>query len=964
MAQKLTSELALKLTQQVSGPAAEARKALSTVDQALAAIAARREADQRLMSLARASEQARAKVRDLATQLAAAENPSKKMARAYEVAAAAADKAAQKMAMQKAALAVAQRSLTGLVRPAESLAAAEARLGQEAERAGQKIIRAAAEESRAARLRRSWLAETTRAANAQAAANRRAAEVEAAANRRLAQSYRERRSAFFNGVTSAGMGIGTTAYMLAPPLQKAMTYDQQLTYMASTMAGGGSVADKRAAYGRISNAIDGALIAGGGKREDAATALNTLIASGKFSDDEALQALGPTVKTAHASGASAEDISKTAVAMRMAGVEIKDMQAGFDMMLRGGQLGMFELRDMARWFPEQLALAKGAGMSGLDAIRQLTAINQVARDTAGTPDKAGNNVVNLLQKLNSKELQTTMAKAVEPEEEDPTKPGKKKGKKPAPPDFDWQGYMIRQQQKGIMPLEAFGQILDRQLAGDERYQAIQKELKSAQTPEDRKALLEAAAKIAEGSKMGEVIADRDALLAALSLFYGKQKRADIDKELGRSGGAVQTESDFVRSQTWSKGQDVQNAADRANEIAYTALKQPLGDLADRVNEAARAFPAFTAGLYAAGTVLAAAGGGFAVGGIVGGLMGGRAADIATKVAPSISEALAPGAVARAAGGGLAGPVGIAGLTATALAAFDPEGNLWGLTARLDRWAQQHLGVDPSNVDVPSKVPALDSEGNLWGLTAGLDRWAERNLGFNPSKIPIPDIDPEGNLWGLTAGLDRWAQQHLGFNPSKIPTDSDAPAGEAPPERADAPPSLPSAPPPAWEGQATPPARPSAPEFAPPPAKPRILLGVRVEDVMRRVEDNLAFHRLTPPPGKWDDLFREGPTGSAGMPPLPLPQLPPAGPAGEKSGEEMGTGIATGLHRQSSLMEDQARQILASVQAILAQGVDLPVRVDTSRVHAALDTVQTRAQRQSDAQVEAMLRATYADTELG
>lgn len=175
MAQRLTSELIVKLTQQVSGPAAEAKKALAGVDQALAAIGKRREADQRLTTMTVASEKAKAKVRDLATAMAAVENPTKKMAAAYEQATAAADRTTQRLAQQRAAVASSTQAMRGFVGATETMAAAEVRLGSEAARAGAALMRAAQDEQRAARLRQSRAREMVRAANEEAAANQRAA---------------------------------------------------------------------------------------------------------------------------------------------------------------------------------------------------------------------------------------------------------------------------------------------------------------------------------------------------------------------------------------------------------------------------------------------------------------------------------------------------------------------------------------------------------------------------------------------------------------------------------------------------------------------------------------------------------------------------------------------------------------------------------------------------------------------
>lgn len=72
-----------------------------------------------------------------------------------------------------------------------------------------------------------------------------------------------------------------------------------------------------------------------------------------------------------------------------------------DIMAAGGNAGAFEMRDMAKFFPGLTAQAQALGQSGLGAVADLTAALQIARRATGTADEAGNNVQNLLAKINS-----------------------------------------------------------------------------------------------------------------------------------------------------------------------------------------------------------------------------------------------------------------------------------------------------------------------------------------------------------------------------------------------------------------------------------------------------------------------------------------------------------------------------------------------------------------------------------
>ncbi|MDW2766255.1 hypothetical protein R5K46_20535, partial [Acinetobacter baumannii] len=81
------------------------------------------------------------------------------------------------------------------------------------------------------------------------------------------------------------------------------------------------------------------------------------------------------------------------------------------------------------WLAQQMAAARAVGYSGEKGFVELVAMNQVAMKTAGTADEAGNNVVNLLAKLSSREFSKSIGDAVVPRAGDPTKSdGKKKPK--------------------------------------------------------------------------------------------------------------------------------------------------------------------------------------------------------------------------------------------------------------------------------------------------------------------------------------------------------------------------------------------------------------------------------------------------------------------------------------------------------------------------------------------------------
>lgn len=84
-------------------------------------------------------------------------------------------------------------------------------------------------------------------------------------------------------------------------------------------------------------------------------------------------------------------------------VPIGETARAFDIMAAAGNAGAFEIRDMARWFPQLTAQARALGQEGTTAVADLSAALQIARRGAGSADQAANNVANLLAKINSAE---------------------------------------------------------------------------------------------------------------------------------------------------------------------------------------------------------------------------------------------------------------------------------------------------------------------------------------------------------------------------------------------------------------------------------------------------------------------------------------------------------------------------------------------------------------------------------
>ncbi|MEC5496989.1 phage tail tape measure protein [Acinetobacter baumannii] len=400
-------------------------------------------------------------------------------------------------------------------------------------------------------------------------------------SKRTHQSTQQTMSLWQKGTAVTGGAIAGGMYF-SNALQKPRDYDQQLTYIAATATGGQGMAPEArlAARGQLNEYIKAAVRGGGGTREDAAEAANTLIASGKYELNNVAPALNTAVKTAFATGAMATDAAT--LTTRMQDFGITDLQRGHDIAVRGGQLGSFEYKDMSKWLAQQMAAASAVGYSGEKGLVELVAMNQVAMKTAGTADEAGNNVVNLLAKLSSREFSKSISDAVIAQSGDPTKSdGKKKPKQV----FDWNTYAIQQREQGVYGVEAFVKLLERQLAGNAQYTKLQKQAASSNSV-TRKAALEDMSNIAMGSEIGNIIADRQALMAALSVVYNKDTLNDLRKQLPNASGTVAADFDMVSRTEWAKDQAMNQEKLFAQSKAYDAISESLGGLKDTITKSA------------------------------------------------------------------------------------------------------------------------------------------------------------------------------------------------------------------------------------------------------------------------------------------------------------------------------------------------------------------------------------------
>ena len=392
----------------------------------------------------------------------------------------------------------------------------------------------------------------------------------------------------------AGLVAGGTAagMVLAQPMKKQMDYDRSLAMTANTAFAERDVAGRIAGKAELNNAVKSAVEIGGGTKEDALGALDTMLASGAVKAETAMKLLPTLQKGATATGASTDDLAKIAIsAMQQFDIGEDKIGEVLDKAVAAGQAGNFELADMARWLPQQMAAGKSAGLKGMSGFEALLVANQQARVTAGTSDEAGNNLVNLLAKLTSKETSDRFRKL-----DIKGKDGKDHG-------VDFIASMEAQKKKGKNSIEAFMSIMEQVIGQDDKYRELQQKLKGAKK-EDQAKLLGEMTNLVEGTAVGQIISDRQALMALLGIRNNVSLGKEVKESLDKSEGAVDTSHAVIKDTNSYKVEDAKNNVDFAQMQGMKGFNDALGDVSVKIAEYAKAYPDLTGKIVTAGTVVA------------------------------------------------------------------------------------------------------------------------------------------------------------------------------------------------------------------------------------------------------------------------------------------------------------------------------------------------------------------------
>ena len=174
--------------------------------------------------------------------------------------------------------------------------------------------------------------------------------------------------------------MGNTAKVYGPDLDKA---GRQILQIGERFGVGGS------------HAVDGA---------------HAYIAAG-LGMRAALAAMPATFKFTATTGLEADDSARAGIAvMHNLGVQAREVERAFDVMVEAQKHGKIQAADMARSFPQLTAAAQRLGITGVKGVATLAAAMEQVRFGTNDAGSAATNLNQLLQKLSSPSMVKSMKK--------------------------------------------------------------------------------------------------------------------------------------------------------------------------------------------------------------------------------------------------------------------------------------------------------------------------------------------------------------------------------------------------------------------------------------------------------------------------------------------------------------------------------------------------------------------------
>ena len=397
----------------------------------------------------------------------------------------------------------------------------------------------------------------------------------------------QRAQSIGRGVLTVAAGTAAGGYVIAGAANQAMSFDERMANMANTAYPERNVSGRKIGMKELEAVVNRSTQSGigGGTREQAADALDAMIAKNILGDQRSMRFLPTVMKTATGANAAPIDIanlSSTLVGQNIVKDEA-ELRKALNMITASGQAGGFEIKDQAKWLSQQLPLAGKSGMLGLDGLQKVLTMNQAAILTSGTTDEAGNNVRNLLAKLSSKDTAKDFENA---------------GR------GDLTQELMNARLKGKDSVTFWMDLIDQEAAKNPQMKAALAKLAKSKDKGEQKEILDSLNALAEGSVVGKYFQDMQATSALLGM-RNETVVNKVDSAITKNRteyGVNDINYDLISGTSSAQVRSAQQAKDAATKEAMDGLTPTIGKVAGAFADLAIKHP-----LLAGAAVLATSG---------------------------------------------------------------------------------------------------------------------------------------------------------------------------------------------------------------------------------------------------------------------------------------------------------------------------------------------------------------------
>lgn len=376
------------------------------------------------------------------------------------------------------------------------------------------------------------------------------------------------------GIRTAGewaLGAAGAVHAVTEPVHETMGFDRHIAMMANTAFNERDVAGRKKGMLEIRAAISDTVNKYGGNLEQLTATADNLLSHNAGGDAGLVLRMLPTLqKYAAAEGADPNELGSVALkAVQNFGVKESEVGQLFEEMIRGGHLGGFKIKDMSKWLPQQMAVAKNSGLSGLDGVAKLVALNERSFTTAGTVDEAGNNVVDFYTHMNTPQMERMVARYLH---------------------RDWAAMMANGRAKGMDAAQVFGSMTEQVMEKDKNYQRLKKALASTKDDEQRKQMLGDMVNIVEGSAIGKVVHQRQFLLAAMAYLNNPEEYKSQAKSIRTSQGNGVKDFDVISDTADFKTERFKSQQEMNKMDAMRPFSEKVGDVANGLSSLSNEYP--------------------------------------------------------------------------------------------------------------------------------------------------------------------------------------------------------------------------------------------------------------------------------------------------------------------------------------------------------------------------------------